>query len=114
MSGQDLDIDALLAQSNSDTTLQGQEHGVKTSLVQKLRKAWINERYSPELCEYPEDTIKDLLAQLDIQREKIEELESNAERFSSVVLQTELERINFLMRSLLRTRISKVLLNICH
>lgn len=108
----DLDIDALLAQEQlvlgDNNISQPNVRNAEPSLLAKLEQAWLRERLSPELCAFPQKIISSVCAQIDIQRQRIELLEQSADRFRSVILQTELERVGFLLRSLIRSRISKI------
>jgi GINS complex subunit 4 len=79
--------------------------------LQALTRAWINERTCPELLPYPQDLIDRAHDGLKKQIEVIEEITGSldpASNFTLVILQTELERIKFLLRSYLRARIAKV------
>lgn len=79
--------------------------------LQALTRAWINERSSPELLPYPTDLIQrctdGVKRQLDVIEEKTGAMDP-ASNFTLVILQTELERHKFLIRSYLRARIAKV------
>lgn len=79
--------------------------------LQALTRAWINERSSPELLPYPTDLIERSTAGVKNQIEVIEEMTGAMDptsNFKLVILQTELERVKFLLRSFLRARISKI------
>lgn len=79
--------------------------------LQTLTRAWINERTSPELLPYPSELIGRCTSALQSQIEVIESMTGAmdpATNFTLVILQTELERIKFLLRSFLRARIAKV------
>lgn len=79
--------------------------------LQALTRAWINERSSPELLPYPPDLIQRCTDGVQRQIETIESLTGAMDpsaNFTLVILQTELERVKFLLRSFLRARIAKV------
>ncbi|EME84540.1 uncharacterized protein MYCFIDRAFT_195556 [Pseudocercospora fijiensis CIRAD86] len=102
----DADISDILASVSSRTVIPP-----KTLDLQSLTRAWINERTSPELLPYPNDLITRFSTSISSQIAKIEDLTSAqdpASNFTLVILQTELERMKFLLRSYLRTRIAKV------
>ncbi|GJJ70805.1 GINS complex subunit 4 [Entomortierella parvispora] len=75
-----------------------------------LTQAWINERAAPDLLQYEEDSVTNLLARIEEQTATIDELDSGTETamIISILYQTELERVKFVLRSYLRTRISKL------
>lgn len=79
--------------------------------LQALTRAWINERSSPELLPYPADLVQRSIEGVQRQIEAIESLTGAMDpsaNFTLVILQTELERVKFLLRSFLRARIAKV------
>ncbi|KAF2218379.1 hypothetical protein BDZ85DRAFT_245395 [Elsinoe ampelina] len=76
-----------------------------------LTRAWTTERLSPELLPYPSALIQRITTRLASQITRIEDLTSAMDpgsNFALVVIQTELERVKFLLRSLLRTRLGKM------
>ncbi|KAG8623116.1 hypothetical protein KVT40_008092 [Elsinoe batatas] len=76
-----------------------------------LTRAWTTERLSPELLPYPSALIQRITTRLASQIARIEDLTSAMDpgsNFALVVIQTELERVKFLLRSLLRTRLGKM------
>ncbi|KAF4548944.1 DNA replication complex GINS protein SLD5-like protein [Elsinoe fawcettii] len=79
--------------------------------LQLLTRAWVNERTTPELLPYPSSLISRVSARITAQITRIEDLTSAMDptaNFALVVIQTELERFKFLLRSLLRTRMGKM------
>ncbi|KAK4502440.1 hypothetical protein PRZ48_005865 [Zasmidium cellare] len=79
--------------------------------LQALTRAWINERSSPELLPYPTELIERSTQGVKSQIEVIEEMTGAMDptsNFKLVILQTELERVKFLLRSFLRARIAKI------
>ncbi|KAF9375057.1 GINS complex subunit [Podila verticillata] len=85
-------------------------HDEPKDLVKRLTQAWINERAAPEILKYESDCVSGLVAKCDDQQAVIDELDSgnDASIIISILYQTELERIKFVLRSYLRTRISKI------
>ncbi|KAL0086055.1 hypothetical protein J3Q64DRAFT_1487747 [Phycomyces blakesleeanus] len=78
--------------------------------VTALTHAWINERNSPELLKYKRRLVESLLDKL---REKIDNvLDSTTvdakNMFVSVVYETEVERVRYLIKSYLRARLFKI------
>ncbi|KAH6650699.1 DNA replication complex GINS protein SLD5 [Chaetomium tenue] len=80
--------------------------------LQELTRAWIAERSAPELLAWPADglfeRINDNIKQ---QIEKVEEMTGDMDpktNFALIVIQTELERYRYLVRSYLRARIAKI------
>ncbi|KAK5119402.1 hypothetical protein LTR85_007502 [Meristemomyces frigidus] len=83
----------------------------RTLDVQALTRAWVNERTSPELLPYPSDLVDRVMERVKKQIETIEDMTGAADpksNFTLVILQTELERFKFLVRSFLRARIAKI------
>ncbi|KAG0285822.1 GINS complex subunit [Linnemannia gamsii] len=78
--------------------------------VAHLTQAWIDERAAPDLLQYQEQCIQRLLAKIEEQTLFIEELDprNDTSVILSILYQTELERVKFVLRSYLRTRISKI------
>lgn len=79
--------------------------------LQALTRAWVNERSSPDLLPYPSALIERANSGIQRQIQVIEGMTRAQEpsaNFTLVVLQTELERMKFLVRSFLRARIGKV------
>ncbi|KAH6690743.1 DNA replication complex GINS protein SLD5 [Plectosphaerella plurivora] len=84
----------------------------ETQDLQALTRAWIAERSAPELLDWPADSlferVNDRIKQ---QIEKVEDLTGDMDpktNFALIVIQTELERYKFLVRSYLRARIAKI------
>ncbi|KAK5115480.1 hypothetical protein LTR62_001139 [Meristemomyces frigidus] len=101
----DDDISDILASISSSTTPH------QTLDLQALTRAWVNERTSPELLPYPTSLIDRVMERLKKQIEKIEDMTDTLDpkaNFTLVILQTELERFKFLVRSFLRARIAKI------
>ena len=98
--------------------------------LQALTRAWVNERTAPELLPYPADLVDRTMERVarqvrctslaEVRRlvlivilkiEAIETMNATADpsaNFRLVIVQTELERFKFLVRSLLRARMAKV------
>lgn len=95
-------VDDLLDKSLSDL-------GPVNRIVQ-LTRAWTAERIAPEVLPFPKLLVDDLTAALRSQIEFVEqtELTDLKVNFQLVVIQTELERIKYLLRSYLRTRLCKL------
>ncbi|CAK1364881.1 DNA replication complex GINS protein SLD5 [Cercospora beticola] len=101
----DADISDILASVSAPSI----DH--RTLDLQALTRAWINERTSPDLLPYPTDLIQRANDGIKRQIEIIEDMTGSmdpSKNFTLVILQTELERMKFLVRSYLRARIAKV------
>jgi GINS complex subunit 4 len=104
------DIDDILASVSVPSVPQ------RTRDTQALTRAWVNERTSPELLPYPAslvervtDRIKQQVRKDDVlSYAKADRSQCRKSNFTLVILQTELERFKFLVRSFLRARIAKV------
>ena len=100
-----MDISDLLAEVDSDAIPQ------ETRDLQDLTRSWVAERVAPELLPYPESLMERVLERIRRQIELVEEQTGNMDPktgFRLIVVQTELERFKFLVRSFLRARIAKV------
>lgn len=80
------------------------------SSVTALTQAWVSERIAPEILPYNQALVDTINTKLRKQIEFLEETEIRDAKtnFKLVIIQTELERVKYLMRSYLRTRIHKV------
>ncbi|KAF2204933.1 GINS complex, Sld5 component [Delitschia confertaspora ATCC 74209] len=100
-----MDIDDLLAEVTADAVPQ------ETRDLQELTRCWVAERVAPELLVWPESLMERVLARVRSQIELVEEQTGNMDpktNFKLIIIQTELERFKFLVRSFLRTRIAKI------
>ncbi|KAL6714601.1 GINS complex subunit [Lecanora helva] len=100
-----MDIDDILAEVDADAIPQ------ETRDLQELTRAWVNERSAPEILPWPEELMERVLARLRKQIELVEDTTGNPDpraNFRLIILQTELERYKYLIRSLLRARIAKI------
>ncbi|KAF9290540.1 GINS complex subunit [Mortierella alpina] len=81
-----------------------------TTFVQHLTQAWINERAAPDLLPYERAAIDGLLLKIEEQTAVIDELDAGNDTsiITSILYQTELERVKFVLRSYLRTRLAKI------
>jgi GINS complex subunit 4 len=100
-----MDISDILADLDASSLPQ------TTADLHALTRHWVAERTAPELLPWPEPLIKRTMARIARQIEAVEvstgAMEPKA-NFRVVVLQTELERWKFLVRSLVRARLAKV------
>ncbi|KAF9936489.1 GINS complex subunit [Mortierella alpina] len=80
------------------------------TFVQHLTQAWINERAAPDLLPYERAVVDGLLSKIEEQTAVIDELDAGNDTsiITSILYQTELERVKFVLRSYLRTRLSKI------
>lgn len=100
-----MDIDDLLAEVSADAVPQEQRD------LQELSRAWVAERVAPELLAWPEELMGRVLERIGRQIELMEEQTGNMDpkaNFKLIIIQTELERFKFLVRSFLRARIKKI------
>ncbi|KAF2402333.1 GINS complex, Sld5 component [Trichodelitschia bisporula] len=100
-----MDIDDILAEVDRAGVPQ------EARDLQSLTRLWVAERVAPEMQPYPEDLMERVLDRIAKQIEAIEEEAGNMDpktSFKLVVVQTELERFKFLVRSFLRARIAKL------
>jgi GINS complex subunit 4 len=84
----------------------------ETRDLQALTRAWVAERSAPELLRWPADGLFERINDcIKTQIEKVEEMTGDMDpktNFALIVIQTELERYRYLVRSYLRARIAKV------
>ncbi|KAI1375517.1 GINS complex, Sld5 component [Hypoxylon crocopeplum] len=80
--------------------------------LQALTRAWVAERSAPELLDWPADGLFERITdRIKLQIEKIEDMTGDMDpktNFALIVIQTELERYKYLVRSCLRARIAKI------
>ncbi|KAF2808039.1 GINS complex, Sld5 component [Mytilinidion resinicola] len=100
-----MDIDDILAEALHVSAPQ------ETLDLQELTRAWVAERVAPELLPYPDALMERVLTRIRRQIETVEEQTGNMDpktNFKLIVIQTELERFKFLVRSFLRARVAKI------
>ena len=74
-----------------------------------MKRALTNEKVAPEILPFQERLVRDLKDQLDNQQAVIDETPTNPdEAFASGLYQMEIDRINFMLASYLRTRLFKI------
>ncbi|KAK5663251.1 hypothetical protein OQA88_3678 [Cercophora sp. LCS_1] len=80
--------------------------------LQDLTRAWVAERSAPELLEWPSNGLFERINDsIKGQIERVEEMTGDMDpktNFALIVIQTELERYKFLVRSYLRARLAKI------
>ncbi|OAA61167.1 DNA replication complex gins protein sld5 [Niveomyces insectorum RCEF 264] len=86
--------------------------GSETSDLQALTRAWVAERSAPELLAWPANGLFERVNQrIKRQIETVEDMTGDMEpktNFALIVIQTELERYKYLVRSYLRARMTKI------
>ncbi|KAL8938805.1 MAG: hypothetical protein Q9211_003035 [Gyalolechia sp. 1 TL-2023] len=110
-----MDIDDILAEVSGDSLPP------ETRDLQDLTRVWVTERSAPELLPWPSALMERVLGRIHQQAsqrppclgwiERVEEQVGNIDpktNFRLIIIQTELERFKFLVRSFLRTRIAKI------
>ncbi|KAL4072048.1 hypothetical protein J3A83DRAFT_4358361 [Scleroderma citrinum] len=81
--------------------------------LQQLIRHWMNERHAPDILPTEEDLLSRLLDHIRSQSETVQLLRSDPssseeEHFRIMLVQTEVERVKFIVRSYLRTRLFKI------
>ncbi|KAI1087445.1 GINS complex, Sld5 component [Rostrohypoxylon terebratum] len=103
-----MDIDDILREVDPTFDLIPEE----TRDLQALTRAWMAERSSPELLDWPaEGLFERINERIKQQIEKVEDMTGDMDpktNFALIVIQTELERYKYLVRSYLRARIAKI------
>jgi GINS complex subunit 4 len=108
-----MDIDDILADVDTPSSPEP-AHDLRS-----LTRTWVTERAAPEVLPWPVALVDRVVHRMTAQTDEIERRTAEAsesqgpsgaggEGFSLVVLQTEMERCKFLVRSLLRARLAKV------
>ncbi|KAL8890079.1 MAG: hypothetical protein Q9192_005920, partial [Flavoplaca navasiana] len=100
-----MDINDILAEVSGDGS------PLETRDLQELTRAWVAERSAPELLPWPSELMERVLERIHQQIEVVEEQVGNVNpktNFRLIIIQTELERFKFLVRSFLRTRMAKI------
>ncbi|KAJ2201683.1 GINS complex subunit [Coemansia sp. RSA 520] len=69
-----------------------------------LMRAWVNERNAPDLLEYEGTTIENLMELVDFQTQKIK---SQPPMIANII-KVDVDRVKYLVRSYLRTRLAKI------
>ncbi|EAT89609.1 hypothetical protein SNOG_02878 [Parastagonospora nodorum SN15] len=103
-----MNIDDLLAEVAVDSTPR------ETRDLQELTRCWVAERVAPEILPWPSELMNRVLDRIRKQIELVEDQTGNMDpktNFKLIIIQTELERFKFLVRSFLRARIKKPLLS---
>lgn len=100
-----MDIDDLLAEVAVNST------PLETRDLQELTRCWVAERVAPEILPWPSELMDRVLERIRKQIELVEDQTGNMDpktNFKLIIIQTELERFKFLVRSFLRARIKKI------
>ncbi|KZT35886.1 GINS complex, Sld5 component [Sistotremastrum suecicum HHB10207 ss-3] len=82
-------------------------------IIQQLMQHWLNERAAPDVLPCRLDLLNDILEKLSEQASLVTRLRadpdtSEEEHFQMMLVQTEMERVRFIVRSYLRTRLYKL------
>ncbi|CDR41507.1 CYFA0S07e02982g1_1 [Cyberlindnera fabianii] len=111
----EVSFDDILRDFDRDTRPEGFDlTELKRRDLAELTQAWISERMCPELLDYKEDLLERLLERI---RQQVEFIEMNSIELQTaekdiklhlMIVESELDRVNFLIRSYLRTRLSKI------
>ncbi|KAI1625009.1 GINS complex subunit 4 [Exophiala viscosa] len=119
----DLDISDILASVSRpfDRTSQSQSHIAYSDTDnftdhQLLTRAWTSERCAPDLLPYPKELMARVMSRVQAQISRIEDLASGGGETGKgqntnlilSILQTDLSRTQFLVRSFLRQRLAKI------
>ncbi|PHH91203.1 hypothetical protein CDD83_1309 [Cordyceps sp. RAO-2017] len=103
-----MDIDDILR--DVDPAFERAPSGIRD--LQALTRLWVAERSAPELFAWPSDGLFERVnGRIKEQIERVEEMTGDMDpktNFALIVIQTELERYKFLVRSYLRVRIAKI------
>ncbi|KAJ3033225.1 GINS complex subunit [Rhizophlyctis rosea] len=105
------DSDAMLIDEGTDFLSSDTTQETYTNDdVQSLTKHWINERFAPELLPYQGVLVANLLEMVEAQTGNIETSRPDTPEsaFMVVLYQQEMERIKYVIRSYLRTRLVKI------
>ncbi|GAA95619.1 uncharacterized protein L969DRAFT_85312 [Mixia osmundae IAM 14324] len=106
----DLDLDLTFAEEDA---LLLDDTQTNESQIETLRRHWQNERMAPEVLPHQEDLVDSLLEQIEQQTDAVNLLkdgDSTSEElhFQLMLVQTDMERVKWLLQSYLRTRMDKI------
>lgn len=81
--------------------------------VRALMRRWMDERLAPDLLPWQGELVAEILEMLQSQNEIAAQLQGNVntteeEHFAVMLVQTEVERVKFVLRSYLRSRLNKI------
>ncbi|KAF9594635.1 hypothetical protein IFM89_034257 [Coptis chinensis] len=77
--------------------------------VEPMKRAWRNEKASPEILEFQSDLVDRIRGQIELNERNVEEFEQNGTDPLTISLyQMDLDRSQFLLRSYLRIRLYKI------
>lgn len=107
-----MNIDDILDQLQPQGALKPKDFNLAKEDVNKLKRAWINERMSPELLNFETALLDRIMERVRTQMEYIEEntleLQGSDIKVKLLIVESELERIKFLIRNYLRIRLTKI------
>ncbi|KAH9475171.1 DNA replication complex GINS protein sld5 [Psilocybe cubensis] len=89
------------------------EEAEQNTPLEQLTRHWLNERHAPDILPAQEDLLMNLLDHLRRQSEAVQLLRedpstSEEEHMRIMLVQTEVERVKFIVRSYVRTRLFKI------
>eukprot|EP01126_Amoeba_proteus_P012713 TRINITY_DN15254_c0_g1_i1.p1 TRINITY_DN15254_c0_g1~~TRINITY_DN15254_c0_g1_i1.p1 ORF type:complete len:128 (-),score=28.01 TRINITY_DN15254_c0_g1_i1:33-416(-) len=78
--------------------------------INRMKKAWLNEQFCPELLPYQEELVKDLMEQAEVQGQTIEKMKGQGVSSSFVVelLKMELIRVRYIISRYHLVRLHKI------
>jgi GINS complex subunit 4 len=85
--------------------------------LKRLQKLWVSERCAPELLLYDEEIVNGVKEQVELQQDIVDEeraSQSDDGNWRSNVYLMELDRINYVLRCYLRTRLEKIELHVIY
>eukprot|EP00002_Diphylleia_rotans_P018486 TRINITY_DN3579_c0_g4_i2.p1 TRINITY_DN3579_c0_g4~~TRINITY_DN3579_c0_g4_i2.p1 ORF type:complete len:215 (-),score=49.84 TRINITY_DN3579_c0_g4_i2:338-982(-) len=82
--------------------------------VRSLRRCWINERSSPDVMPFETELIRNMMEQIENQEANIGQVNDPSDALMASIYRMEIERIRFVIRSYLRTRLEKIQQNVLH
>ncbi|KAJ2796193.1 GINS complex subunit, partial [Coemansia guatemalensis] len=81
-----------------------EEEDVTEDDLSIMMRVWVNERNAPELLEYEGTTIENLMELVDFQNQRIQ----SQPAVIANILKMDVDRVKYLVRSYLRTRLAKI------
>mmetsp|Transcript_31016 Transcript_31016/g.50404 ORF Transcript_31016/g.50404 Transcript_31016/m.50404 type:complete len:249 (+) Transcript_31016:104-850(+) len=99
----DVDVDALLSSMSDDDEEESE------TIVDELRKIWLNEKGAPEILKYEARVMKRVEEELETQKAHIERLSEEKHTGGIIrILQMEYDRVNYMRKDYLRIRLRKI------
>ncbi|EFA79483.1 GINS complex subunit 4 [Heterostelium album PN500] len=83
---------------------------IEVNKLQKLKQSWINEKSTPDILPYRRELVSDIMEEIQTKEELCtSDIKNPAMQFTANIYEMEIERLKYLIKSYLRTRLQKKL-----